>query len=278
MVTDVIKEKYDSLSKTHKLIASYVIKNERETSYISINELSRRTGASEATIVRFCNKIGFEGYPEFKTALRGELSEKDNITERLRESYKAYEGRGAGIVQMFQDEAKRIERTLDGLNMDVFFDICDEIVKANKIYILASRSARSLGLFFQYYLNMTLGNVVLISEIGCDADQLYAVEETDVVIGITFARYTKSTVKLFEYAKKKNAKTIAITDSPISPLVNSAEKYLIADTSMPTYIDSFVAPLAIINAILAEIGLDKNEELEKRISELSDFHKEHDIF
>ncbi len=278
MVSDEITQQYESLSKTHKLIANYVLKHQTETSYFSIKELSEVTGAGEATIIRFCIKVGYAGYPEFKAALRNELAEKGSITDRLRRSYKVYEGRGAGIVQMLQDDIGRIEKTISNLDMNMFFEVCEKIILAKKIYILASRSAASLGIFFQYYLNMALGNVELISDMGCTADQLCELNSNDVVIGITFIRYTRSTVDLFQYAKEQGAQTIAITDSPVSPLIRWADKYLLTDTSMPSYLDSFVAPLALINAILAEIGRNKNVELEKRITDLDNFYKKHDIF
>ncbi len=278
MISEIISEKYDSMSKTHRVIANFVLKNLTDTSYMSIKELSERTGAGEATIIRFCTKLGYEGYPEFKSALRYELSTKDSITNRLRESYKAYEGRGAGIAQMLQDEMRRIEKTLADLDMSAFFDICNRLTKASKIYIIASRSTASLGSFFQYYLNMALGNVELISDMGCKSDLLCSATKDDVVIGITFYRYTKGTVELFQYAKEKGANTIAITDSQVSPLIQFSDVYLLADTSMPSYLDSFVAPLSIINAILAEIGRKGNIHLEKRIEELDGFYKKYDIF
>ena len=278
MIKDIIKEQYESLSKTHKMIAGFVLKNPVDTSYMNIKELSKKTGAGEATIIRFCTKLGFDGFPELKAALRKDLEEQGSITRRLKESYKVYEGRGKGIIHMLQDDIKRIENTINSIDMDEFFDICDRIILAKRIYIIASRSAASLGQFFQYYLNMALGNVELISDTGCMADRLIDLNSNDVVIGITFERYANSTVRLFEFAHEKMAQTIAITDSSISPLLKYTDKYLIAETAMPSYIDSFVAPLALINAILAEIGRNRNVELEKRISDLDDFYKKYEIF
>ncbi len=278
MVSKIITDTYDSMSKTHKQIANYVLRNMTDTSYMSIKELSEKTKAGEATIIRFCIKLGFEGYPEFKKAVKDELRNSGNITDRLRESYEAYEGRGEGIIQMLQDDIRRIENTISNLNIDEFFEICDAILSSKKIYIIASRSAASIGSFFQYYLNMTLGNVELITDMGCGADKLSSIGEGDVAIGISFVRYAKSTVNLFRYSHEKGAATIAITDSKVSPLVKYSDRSIFTDTAVPSYIDSFVAPFSIINAILFEIGRQKNVELEKRMTELDNIYDKFKIF
>lgn len=278
LISELITEKYESLSKTHKVIAKYVLEHTTETSYLSIKELSERTGAGEATIMRFCTKLGFDGYPDFKTALRDDLADRGNIALRLKESYKVYEGRGEAVMKMFQDDMDRIQRTLDQMDVDEFFRVCDELILAKRIFIITGRSSSSLGMFFQYYLNMTLGNVQLITDMGCNADQLVDLNGNDVVVGISFARYTKSTVELFRFAKEKGAKTITITDSPVSPMKKYADLCLLSEAFLPSYIDSFVAPMALLNAILTEIGRNRNVQLEKRLSELDAFYKEYNIF
>ena len=173
---------------------------------------------------------------------------------------------------------QRIQDTFENLDMDTFFRTCQEIILAKNIYILAARSAASLGSFFHYYLNMTLGNVRLIDNMDCSADSLCDIKSDDVVIGITFRRYAKTTIDMYKYAFEKGAVTIGITDSPISPVVKNSKYYFLTDTSMPTYLDSFVAPLTLINAILTEIGRNRNIELERRLSQLDDFDKKFDIF
>ena len=152
------------------------------------------------------------------------------------------------------------------------------VSNAKKIFVISSRSANSLGGFLSYYLNMAVGNTTHIYDMGYESDYLSQIENGELVIGLTFYRYCRSTVDLFKYAKKKGAKTIAITDSEVSPLIANADRYLIANTSMPSYIDSFVAPLSLINAILSEIGRQKNVELEKKLSDLDDFYNSNKVF
>lgn len=278
MVKDIIAEKYDSMSKTHKKIANYILGNITESSYSTINKLANEIGVGEATVIRFCTFLGYKGYPEFKEALKESAQEQNGIKDRLRESYEAYGGKESGIVRVFRDDMARIENTLGSLKIEDFFEICQQIILARKIYIIACRSAASLGQFFQYYLNMTLGNVELITDQGNHADRLCDVEANDLVIGMTFSRYSKRTVELFRYSSGKGAKTVAITDFMVSPLIKYADFYLLAETSMPSYFDSFAAPLTLISAILTEIGRNRNIELEHRVAELDKFYNEFNIF
>ncbi|MBR3305418.1 MAG: MurR/RpiR family transcriptional regulator [Christensenellaceae bacterium] len=278
MVSEKITGIYDSLSKTHKKVADFVLRNYTEASYLTIRQLSEKTGAGEATIIRFCMKLGYDGYPGFRAAIRKDLSEKNDISARLQRSYQVYEGKGEALIKMFEDDVERIKSTLERLDAEAFFSVCGDLILARRIYIIAGRSTAALGHFLSYYLNMALGNVVLITEKGCDSDQLVNLSSTDAVVGISFARYTRSTIELFRYAREKGAKTIAITDTSVSPLVKDADHYLLTETYIDSYIDSFAAPMTLINAILTEIGRNRNVELEKRIHDLNGFYEKYDIF
>ena len=135
-----------------------------------------------------------------------------------------------------------------------------------------------MGDFFAYYLNMCRSNVTMITDMNHTADVLSTVNNRDVVIGITFDRYSRITAEMFRYAAEKKAVTVAITDTMLSPVIKSADYYFLTETSMPTYIDSFVAPLTLINAFLTEIGRNRNLELGQRMQELEEFHDHFHIF
>lgn len=278
MVKEQIAEKYEEMSKTQKRIANYILQNMTNVSYFNIQKLAAQVQTSEASILRFCTFLGYKGFPEFKAALQKTVTSQMGISERLKISYEAYDGKESGIAEIFRQDMTRIENTLKQLDMDVFFKACNELILAKKIYILAARSAAALGQFFQYYLNMTLGNVELVTGMDCHADLLCEVTKEDVVVGITFSRYSKVTGEMFRYAAKKEAVTVAITDTILSPMIKDAKYYFLTDTAMPTYIDSFAAPLTLINAILTEIGRNRNLQLERRISQLDSFSKEFEIF
>ncbi len=278
MIREEITEQYENMSKTQKKIANFILNNITAVSYYNVQQMAKEVGTSEASILRFCTFLGYKGYPEFKAEIQKLAKEQISIKERLEISYNAYDDKEAGIAEIFQHDAKRIQNTLSQLDMDTFFKACQEIILAKRIYIVASRSASSLGQFFQYYLNMTLGNVELIHSLDCRADLLCDISKNDVVIGITFNRYSKITDKIYKYAYENGAVTIAITDTIVSPVIKHSKYYFLTETAMATYIDSFVAPLTLINAILTEIGRNRNIELERRLSKLDMFGKEFDIF
>ena len=278
MLKKTIAEKYDGMSKTQKKIANFILQNITAASYYNIQQLAQAVGTSEASILRFCTFLGYKGFPEFRNEMQIAAKEQMSMKDRLKISYQAFDEKEAGIAEIFHQDVNRIESTLNQLDMNLFFKTCQEIILAEKIYILAARSASALGLFFQYYLNMILGNVELITGLGCSADQLCEVSKDDVVIGITFNRYSVITEKMFRYSADHGAVTVAITDSPVSPIVKYAKYCFLTETAMPTYIDSFVAPLTLINAILTEIGRNRNIELESRLNKLDAFSNEFEIF
>lgn len=278
VLKEEIAENYEKMSKTQKKISNFVLQNITAVSYYNIQQLAKEVGTSEASILRFCTFLGYKGFPEFKGAIQKLAKEQISMKDRLEISYKAYDDKEAGIAEIFRHDIDRIQNTLNQLDMDIFFKTCQEIILAKKIYILAARSASALGQFFQYYLNMTLGNVELITSMDCGADLLCDVSKEDVVIGITFSRYSRITEKMFRYAYENGAVTVAITDTLLSPIIKNSKYYFLTETSMPTYIDSFVAPLTLINAILTEIGRNRNIELECRLAKLDAFGKHFEIF
>lgn len=278
MMKEKITENYEKMSKTQKKIANYVLQNITAVSYYNIQQLAKEVGTSEASILRFCTFLGYKGFPEFKAEIQKLAKEQMSMKDRLEISYKAYDDKEAGIAEIFQHDIDRIQNTLHELDMDTFFKTCQEIILANKIYILAARSASALGQFFQYYLNMTLGNVELITSMDCHADLLCDISPEDVVIGITFNRYSRITDEMYRYAYEKGAVTVAITDTMVSPIIKNSRYYFLTETSMPTYLDSFVAPLVLINAILTEIGRNRNIELEHRLSKLDAFGEHFSTF
>jgi DNA-binding MurR/RpiR family transcriptional regulator len=277
-VKDRISEKYDLMSKGQKKIAACILKNIDQASFFNVKKLASLSEVSEASVIRFCTFLGYKGFPELKHDLQKSTQEQLTIKDRLRISYDAYDDRDLGIIEIFNEEVKRIQKTLDDLDMETFFQVCDSLIEARKIYIVCNRSTVSLGLFFQYYLNIILGNVEIVNNINEHTEVICDIDERDVAVGITFQRYSKMTSTLFEYMSRKNTKMIAITDLPISPIVKYADYCLYADTAMPTYLDSFVAPFSILNAILTHIGRQKNVELEKRISRLDQFWNEFEVF
>ncbi|MFU0831339.1 MAG: hypothetical protein ACFWUC_00120 [Oscillospiraceae bacterium] len=275
-IYEIIANKMENMSKTQKKIADYILKHRSEISFIKIKDLAARVGVSEASIIRFGNFLGYSGYSELQHLFQDVTQKKLTVKERLEMSYEAYENKDIGDV--FHEEIAHLKYTLDNINNENFYQVIDEILAAKRIFIICGRSAYALGYFFQYYLKMILGETYLISHFDGNEDQLISLGKNDLIIGLTFERYTKQTIQLVEYAYKKKAKIVAITDYMTSPIIRYSSCYLLAATKMSTYLDSFVAPLAVINTILTYIGKKKNKKIEQRTAEFEKMWSSMDIF
>ena len=277
-IYEAIAKKTDVMSKSQKKIAEYILMNRDTVAFMNVKKLAREADVSDASITRFAAFMGYKGYPQLRNDLREKTREQLSIRDRLAISYDEYNENDAGIAKIFNEDANRIKATLSNLDFNTFHMVVEKILAARKIYIISGRSAAALGKFFHYYLNMVLGNVEQISASDGKEMIMYDICEKDVVIAITFSRYTKKTVELFNYAQKKGAENIAITDSMTSPVIKNAKYYFLMETQLNTYLDSFVAPLSLINALLTYIGRYKNMELEEKFSELEEIWDEFDIF
>lgn len=277
-IYDKIAKKLDCMSKSQRKIAEYILNNKDGVAFMNVSKLAGEADVSEASIIRFAAFMGYKGYPQLQSELREKTREQLSIKDRLTISYDEYNENDAGIAKIFNEDMNRIKRTLAGLDFQTFHIVIENIIKAKRIFIVCGRSVVALGSFFQYYLNMVLGNVELISSFDGHEEIMHNINEEDMVIAITFNMYTKRTVELLDYAYKKGALTVSITDNMTSPVIKNSSYYFLTDTQLNTYLDSFVAPLSLINAILTYIGKYKNKELENRLTSLEEMWKEFDVF
>lgn len=276
-IYDLIAKKYNGMTKSQKKIASYILENRSQVAFMNVSDLAKAVQISEASVIRFATFLGYKGYPDFRKELQ-ENVKKISIADRLAISYNAYDSEAKGFVDIMQEDISRIQNTLNQIDEETFHKIVMEILSAKKICIVCGRSASALGFFFQYYLKMVVDNVTLVDTFEGNEDVLCDVDEETVVIGITFTRYTKNTIRVMEYCYGRGARTIAITDFMTSPIIAYSHLYILADTTMPTYLDSFIAPLSVINAILTYVGKEKNRKLEKKLKELDEIWKSLDVF
>ncbi|MFP5111488.1 MurR/RpiR family transcriptional regulator [Bacillaceae bacterium C204] len=266
------------MSKSQKRIAKYIIDNPNTVPFLNVAKLAKLSGVSEATTVRFANFLGFTGYPELQQRLQESIQQQLTTYERLEMSLEVYDNKEKGIYEIFQDDMANIKTTMEKLDINSFLQIVDILLNAERLFIVANRSALSLAVFLQYYLNMILGNTELIQTIETKTESLNSLNKNDVVIGMSFARYTKSTIDVIKYAREKGAATIAITDLLSSPLIPYVDYSLVATTKMPTFIDSFVAPLSLINALVTYISKHKSKEFQSRLKQLEETWNHFDIF
>lgn len=277
-IFDKIAKAKESMSKSHKKLADYILENKTKVSFLNITTLANLSGTSEATIVRFCSALGYKGYPQFRQELQQALEQKITIHERLRLSKDIDSDKEAFIKQVIEDDAQHVKNILQNLDTDVFFAIIEAFLESKKICIVAGRSTMALARFMHYYFNLIFDDVCLVSTVDEASERYRYFGEDTVVFGITFARYTQSTIHIMEYAKEQNCTTVALTDSYTSPIVPCSTYALFAETEVASLFDTYVAPLSIINAMIAYLCHVKNEKVTQNIEEASKLWSTFHIF
>ncbi|MES5266592.1 MurR/RpiR family transcriptional regulator [Priestia megaterium] len=273
-----IAEQMPNMSKSNLKVAKYILENPNTVPFLTGDKLAKITGVSHATVVRFATFLGCSGYPELQQYMQSSAQQQLTTTERLKISKEVYNDQDQSVYDIFLDDISNIKSTLERLDTEVFKRAVESLIKAKRVYIVANRSATALGVFLQYYLQFLLEQVELIHSIENVSERIYDLNKDDVVIGISFARYTKSTIKVLSYAKEKEATTVAITDNLLSPLIPYADIPLTASSQMPAFIDSFVAPLSLINALIISAGKEKEENFQDKLESLEGIWDKFDIF
>lgn len=269
-VYQMIAEKMPMMSKSQKKLATYILENTNTVPFYTVATLSKRAGVSEASVVRFAVFLGFSGYRELQSEMQQSVQKQLTTRERIKISSQVYDDSDQGIYDIFKDDIANIRSTMENLDTKALLDAVDLLLKGKEIYISANRSSVSLGMFLEYYLDIILGNTHLLGPVEIKPEELHRLNEKDVVVGISFARYSMSTVNMMSYAKELNATTIAITDNLRSPLIPHADVVLTASSQLPTFFDSYVAPLSLINTLITFVGQKRMDESEERLEKLED--------
>lgn len=278
---DVIKEKMPKFSKGQKKLGNFILENYEKAVFITAAKLGEIAGVSESTVVRFAVELGFDGYPKLQRELEMLIKTEFTAAQRMRVSAERMSQKNTDILtSVLQKDAEKIKHTIQNINKEVFEDAVDKIIKAKKVYIVGVRSSNSLSSFLAFYLNLMVENVIYVNSSTATEtfEQIFRVEEGDVFIGISFPRYSRRTVKAMEYAYNQNATTIAITDSINSPLVSFATNSLIAGSEMISFMDSLVAPLSVINALLVAISVKKEDEMVETLEKLENMWGEYQVY
>jgi len=273
-----IQIKFPRLSKGQKLIAEYILKHYDKAAFMTAAKLGISVGVSESTVVRFANELGFSGYPKLQKALQELIKNKLTTVQRIELSndFMTQENALKGVLKA---DMENIRATLEKINHQTFEDIVNSLFKARKIYIIGLRSSSALAEFLAFYLNLILDNVKVVAYGVSDIfEQMLNVDEKDIVIGIGFPRYTTRTIEALAFAKSKNANVIAITDSLLSPLAAKADYTLIAQSNMASFVDSLVAPLSVINALIIAVGLREKEKISRTFSTLEEIWEEYQVY
>ena len=277
-VLALIESSMEKSSKGHKKISEYLLKNYISAAYMTAQKLSEESGVSESTVVRYANELGFDGYPKLQQALRSLIKNKLTSVQRIEV---AEERVGSDIfTASFMADIENLKNTLSKTDRDEFNCIVDLLLNANRIYIVGTRSSTSLASFLNFYLSLILDNVKLVHNASGSEifEELLRVRQGDVVFGISFPRYSKRTVDALHFAKKQGAAVVALTDSKQSPLADMADRTLFAGNDTASFVDSLVAPLAMINALIAAVGQRKRTEISQSFAKLEDIWEEYNIY
>ena len=274
-----IEERMSSFSKGQKLISNYILENYDKAAYMTASRLGAIVHVSESTVVRFANELGFEGYPEFQHALQEIVRTKLTSFQRVEVTNNLI-GDGDVLTKVLMSDSDKIKRTLDEIDRADFSEAVENIAAARKIYVLGARSASTLAGFLAHSLRMIFDDVIQVQiTSGSEMfEQLMSLSDKDTVVAISFPRYSKKIINAVDFAKHSGANVISITDSAASPIAPQADQLLLAKSDMASFVDSLVAPLSIINALVVAVARKKQEELTIRLHQLESIWDEYDVY
>lgn len=274
-----IKSRYGTFSKGQKKIADYILSNYDKAAYLTAQKLGAAVGISESTVVRFASELGFEGYSEFIDRLQISVRNKLTALQRMEVAFDRL-GENDILTNVLKADAENIRRSIEEINKKSFDACVSEILSARKIYIIGLRSSSVLANFLGLYLNMMFDNVITIStnSISEIFESMINVDSEDVVIAISYPRYSKRTVTTAQYAAKRGCKVIAITDCDHSPIIEYATHSLFARSDMAYFVDSLTAPFSLINALIVALGLSKKDALYQNFERLESLWEEYQVY
>lgn len=274
-----IEEEYKGFSKGQKRIADYMLEHYDKASFMTAAKLGELVGVSESTVVRFAAELGYEGYPQLQKALQEIIRVRLTAVQRLEMASNRVDEENV-LQTVLMSDMEKIKVTLEQIDRSAFQKTIEAILSAKHIYILGVRSSAALASFLGFYFNLMFQNIRLVhtSSVSEMFEQILNVEEGDVVIGISFPRYSKRTIQALQYAKDSGATVISLTDSESSPLVPLSHIALTSRSDMVSFADSLVAPLSLINALIVAISMQKKDEVTRNFEKLEEIWEEYHVY
>ena len=274
-----IRDGMQSFSKGQRLIGSYILEHYEKAAYLTAAKLGANVGVSESTVVRFAIELGYAGYPEFQEALQKMIRSRLTSFQRM-EVTNTLIGEGDVLDKVLLSDVEKIRRTMEEIDHASFEEAIDLIVGAKNIYIIGVRSSSSLAGFLNYNFRMIFDNVRFVQTTSGSEmfEQIMNVGKGDVMIAISFPRYSTRIINAVEYARSRDADVVALTDSKLSPIAAYANQLMIAHSDMASFVDSLVAPLSIINAMIVAVARKKQDEVSERLRALEDVWDRYDVY
>lgn len=276
---DKIRSSHGGLSKGQRLIAEYITAHYDKAAYMTASKLGETVGVSESTVVRFATEIGYDGYPDLQKAMQEMIRDKLTSVQRIDVASDRINSDDL-LASVLNQDVKLIKKTLEETSHESFMLAVDSIVNARMIYIFAVKSSFALARFLGYYLELIFGNVKIIETTSKTQmyEQLFRIDKQDVMIGISFPRYSSSTMEAMRFASQQGAHVIAITDSMTSPVTKISDCTLIAKSDMASVVDSLVAPLSLINALIVATVEQRRDEVTQTFKKLENIWDRYDLY
>ena len=282
MARNLLKEIEDSIpkfSKSQKIISKYILENYDKAAYMTASKLGATVSVSESTVVRFALELGFEGYPEFQHSLQEIVRIRLTSFQRM-DVTNSLIGDGDVLTKVLNSDIDKIKRTIEEIDREAFEKSVDALVNAKSIYVIGLGSSASLASSLNHSLRMIFDNVKLLE--ASSADEIFAqimnISKGDVIIAISFPRYSRKLITAVNYAKDSGATVIALTDSTASPIAAFADNLLVARSDMASFADSLIAPLSVINALVVAVARKKQDELRIRLHQLEKIWDEYNVY
>lgn len=274
-----IRDYYAKFSKGQKKISIAILENYDKVAYMTASKLGRFVGVSESTVVRFANELGYLGYSDFQKAIQELVRAKLTPNQRI-EITKQRIGHGDILENVSNSDITKIRSTYDRLDKDAFYSACNSILSAKRIFIMGARSSEALAMILKYNLSLIFDNVVLVAPKSTAEvfEQMFTIGEDDLFIAFSFPRYSSKMVNAVRFAKQNKAKVVVFTDSKNSPLAEHATYLLTAQSDMASFMDSFVAPISLINAMVVEITNRREARIRDRFDRLEKIWDEYNVY
>ncbi len=278
-LTNRMNERYSTMSKGQKLLASYITDNYDKAVFLTAAKLGEVVGVSESTVVRFASQLGYKGYPQFQKALEEMVRSKLDAVQKKEVSFGRI-NRSKVLESVLKADMEKINGTLETIDQNAFALAVETILSARQIYIVGIRSCAPLAAFLAFYLNYIFDHVTLLHTNSSSElfEQMVRIGKEDVMIGISFPRYSLRTLKALEFANNRSAKVITLTDSVHSPMNLYSSCNLIAESDMASIVDSLVAPLSVINALIVALCMRRQDEVADTLESLEQIWEDYQVY
>ena len=274
-----IRQEMDEFSKGQKRIANFILDNYDKAAFMTAARLGKTVEVSESTVVRFAAELGYDGYPEMQKALQEIIRSKLTSVQRMQVSQTQLDGPDI-LGAVMQRDAESIRASIEGVNRKEFSHVVDKLIKAEHIYILGVRSSSFLAGYLNFYFHLIFKNVILVQNTSAGEiyEQMIHIGPGDVLVGISFPRYSKMVIHAVELAYERGAEVVAITDSQRSPLFPLATAALLVGCAALSFVDSMAAPLSLLNALILAVGRERMEDASHTFMELEKLWEKYNIF